>query len=193
MNLNLSIIKTLCKQKGITVKEFAQKIGLTDASVNRTINNNRTTTDFLEKSATFFNVPLGVFFGESITPKTLLQKNTNILLNVEYKEVLANAFSFIENMMGSITIDDKDEIFNLIKKRFEKIDKYQIFDILSKYTEREFQDLVLYIDEEKDKAVLKLALYRIVYKRSGIEHFADFWFKYNDLPNRLQTISLKEN
>jgi transcriptional regulator with XRE-family HTH domain len=193
MNLNLSIIKTLCKQKGITVKEFAQKIGLTDASVNRTINNNRTTTDFLEKSATFFNVPLGVFFGESITPKTLLQKNTNILLNVEYKEVLENAFSFIENMMGSITIDDKDEIFNLIKKRFEKIDKYQIFDILSKYTEREFQDLVSYIDKEKDKAVLKLALYRIVYKRSGIEDFADFWFKYHKLPNRLQTISLKEN
>ena len=193
MNLNLSIIKTLCKQKGITVKEFAQKIGLTDASVNRTINNNRTTTDFLEKSATFFNVPLGVFFGESITPKTLLQKNTNILLNVEYKEVLENAFSFIENMMGSITIDDKDEIFSLIKKRFEKIDKYQIFDILSKYTEREFQDLVSYIDKEKDKAVLKLALYRIVYKRSGIEDFADFWFKYHKLPNRLQTISLKEN
>ena len=123
----------------------------------------------------------------------MLQKNTNILLNIEYKEVLANAFSFIENMMGSITIDDKDEIFNLIKKRFEKIDKYQIFDILSKYTEREFQDLVSYIDEENDKEVLKLALYRIVYKRSGIEDFADFWFKYHKSPNRLQTISLKEN
>jgi len=191
--MNLGIIKTLCEGKNIKFKDLCNEIGITDAGLYKAINNNKISSEYLERLSKFFNVPVDVFFDDTNTPKTLLQKNTNILLNVEYKEVLANAFSFIENMMGSITIDDKDEIFNLIKKRFEKIDKYQIFDILSKYTEREFQDLVSYIDEEKDKEVLKLALYRIVYKRSGIEHFADFWFKYHKSPNRLQTISLKEN
>ena len=191
--MKLGIIKTLCEGKNIKFKDLCNEIGITDAGLYKAINNNKISSEYLERLSKFFNVPVDVFFDDTNTPKTLLQKNTNILLNVEYKEVLANAFSFIENMMGSITIDDKDEIFNLIKKRFEKIDKYQIFDILSKYTEREFQDLVSYIDKEKDKAVLKLALYRIVYKRSGIEHFADFWFKYHKLPNRLQTISLKEN
>ncbi|MBR4678215.1 MAG: helix-turn-helix transcriptional regulator [Bacteroidales bacterium] len=191
--MNLGIIKTLCEGKNIKFKDLCNEIGITDAGLYKAINNNKISSEYLERLSKFFNVPVDVFFDDTNTPKTLLQKNTNILLNVEYKEVLANAFSFIENMMGSITIDDKDEIFNLIKKRFEKIDKYQIFDILSKYTEREFQDLVSYIDEEKDKEVLKLALYRIVYKRSGIEDFADFWFKYHKSPNRLQTISLKEN
>ena len=191
--MNLGIIKTLCEGKNIKFKDLCNEIGITDAGLYKAINNNKISSEYLERLSKFFNVPVDVFFDDTNTPKTLLQKNTNILLNVEYKEVLANAFSFIENMMGSITIDDKDEIFNLIKKRFEKIDKYQIFDILSKYTEREFRDLVSYIDEEKDKEVLKLALYRIVYKSSGIEDFADFWFKYHKSPNRLQTISLKEN
>lgn len=191
--MNLGIIKALCEGKNIKFKDLCNEIGITDAGLYKAINNNKISSEYLERLSKFFDVPVDVFFDDTNTPKPLLQKTTNTLLNVEYKKELVSAFSFIENMMDSINIDDKDEIYNLIKKRFEKIDKYQIFNILSKYTEREFQDLVLYIDEEKDKAVLKLALYRIVYKRSGIEHFADFWFKYHKLPNRLQTISLKEN
>jgi transcriptional regulator with XRE-family HTH domain len=63
MKLDLSIIKTLCRQKGVTVKEFALELGFSDASVNRTIKNNATTVDFLEKAANYFNVGVDVFFG----------------------------------------------------------------------------------------------------------------------------------
>jgi len=63
MKLDLSIIKTLCKQKGVTVKDFALELGFSDASVNRTIKNNATTSDFLEKAANYFNVGVDVFFG----------------------------------------------------------------------------------------------------------------------------------
>ncbi len=63
MKLDLSIIKTLCRQKGVTVKEFALELGFSDASVNRTIKNNATTSDFLEKAANYFNVGVDVFFG----------------------------------------------------------------------------------------------------------------------------------
>lgn len=62
--MDLSIIRTLCKEKNITVKEFAKKIGYTEAGISRTIKNNRTTSDFLEKAANFFGVSVGVFFGE---------------------------------------------------------------------------------------------------------------------------------
>ena len=63
MKLDLSIIKTLCKQKNITLKAFAHEIGFTDVGIIRAIKNNSTTSDFLEKAANYFNVGVDVFFG----------------------------------------------------------------------------------------------------------------------------------
>lgn len=190
---NLGIIRELAKSQNISLKNISERLGISPAALQNIMRNNGTSLETLGKLADIFGVSIDVFFEGTTTPKPLLQKTANILLDVEYKKELVSAYCFIENMMDSITIDDKDEIYNLIKKRFEKIDKYQIFNILGKYSENEFLDLLSYIDEIEDKTVLKLAIYRIVYKRSGIEHFADFWFKYHKLPNRLQTISLKEN
>lgn len=190
---NLGIIRELAKSQNISLKNISERLGISPAALQNIMRNNGTSLETLGKLADIFGVSIDVFFEGTTTPKPLLQKTANILLDVEYKKELVSAYCFIENMMDSITIDDKDEIYNLIKKRFEKIDKYQIFNILGKYSENEFLDLLSYIDEIEDKTVLKLAIYRIVYKRSGIEDFADFWFKYHKSPNRLQTISLKEN
>ncbi len=63
MKLDLSIIKTLCKQTNITLKAFAHEIGFTDVGIIRAIKNNSTTSDFLEKAANYFNVGVDVFFG----------------------------------------------------------------------------------------------------------------------------------
>ena len=80
MKLDLSIIKTLCKAKNITLKAFAHEIGFTDVGIIRAIKNNSTTSDFLEKAANYFNVGVDVFFGGQ-------SKSTEILA------ILDSAFS----------------------------------------------------------------------------------------------------
>lgn len=71
MKLNLSVIKTLCNQKNITLKEFCKQIGVTDTGLSHAIRNNRTTSDFLEKAANYFGVSVGVFFGEKALPEKI--------------------------------------------------------------------------------------------------------------------------
>lgn len=63
MKLNLQIIKTLCKIKKVSLKEFSAKIGFSEAGVSRAIKNNKTTSDFLEKASEFFGCSVEVFFG----------------------------------------------------------------------------------------------------------------------------------
>lgn len=41
MKLDLSVIKTLCKRKNITVKEFAEAVGVTPVGVSRSIKKQR--------------------------------------------------------------------------------------------------------------------------------------------------------
>lgn len=177
--MDLSVIKTLCKQNNITVKEFAQKIGYTEAGISRTIKNNKTTSDFLEKAANYFGVSVDVFFGGSTQTRTLLEKAITILLDMDYKKDLVNTCNFIENLMMSVTIDDREEIYSLVSKRFDKVNSYPIFAVLGKLTEGDVVNLLQLIRDDNDnKAVLKLAIYRIVYNRSGIDGFADFWQKW---------------
>lgn len=179
IKLNLSVIKTLCTQRKITLKEFCRQIGVTDTGLSHAIKNNKTTSDFLERAANFFGVSVDVFFGGSTVTRDLLEKAITILLDMDYKKDLVNTCNFIENLMMSVTIDDREEIYSLVSKRFDKVNSYPIFAVLGKLTEGDVVNLLQLIRDDNDnKAVLKLAIYRIVYNRSGIDGFADFWQKW---------------
>lgn len=65
--------------------------------------------------------------------------------------------NYIDNMLYSLTVDDKAEIFKLVENQFQKLENLKI---------------------NGDKNALKLAIYRTVYKRSGIVGFVNFWQKY---------------
>ena len=193
MALDLSVIKTLCKQKKVTSKEFCREIGVTESGLSHAIKNNRTTSDFLEKAARYFGVSVDTFFGKQDTAVGLLRKILDALIKKEKQSELIESYNYIENMMQSINYDDKKEIFDLIQKRFLKIEPYSILHYLEILSENDIVVLCNYMEVENAKIILRLAIYRAIYKTKGIEHFADFWFKYHKLPNRLQTISLKEN
>ncbi len=187
--MNLGIIKTLCNQKGIKIKNLCNEIGISDAGLYKAINNNKISSEYLEKLATYFGVPIGVFFGENDSTPELLNNIVKNLISTEQEQnELTQLYSYIENMMSSITIDDKEDIFTLIVKKFNKLENYHIIIFLAKLSEKDIIELVQHLKTEDIKIIVKLVIYRIVYKRSGIEHFAEFWFKYHNEPNRLKAL-----
>lgn len=54
-------VKELCKQKGITQKELANTLGVTEITLTR-VNNGNTSLSLLEKIATALNVPITELF-----------------------------------------------------------------------------------------------------------------------------------
>jgi transcriptional regulator with XRE-family HTH domain len=130
--MNLSVIKTLCKQKNITVKEFAQKIGYTEAGISRTIKNNRTTSDFLEKAANFFGVSVGIFFegADGLTladAETRITKLENTIYTIFYcdKDLIINEWNIITRLKNLYESEDevRDAWVTLRKMVYASVDK----------------------------------------------------------------------
>lgn len=65
-------IKDLCKEKGITIGDLSDKVGIARESISRIIGGNNTSTDTLQKIATALNVPVSALFDE-------VQSNGNII------------------------------------------------------------------------------------------------------------------
>nr|WP_302831810.1 helix-turn-helix transcriptional regulator [uncultured Bacteroides sp.] len=55
-------IKELCQERGITQKELAEKMGITDISLNKTLRGEYPQLQTLEKIATVLNVPIAELF-----------------------------------------------------------------------------------------------------------------------------------
>lgn len=61
---NLQIIRDLCRDKNITLKELAKRTGLSQHGLQIILRNNSTKVENLEKFAQILNVPISVFFEE---------------------------------------------------------------------------------------------------------------------------------
>lgn len=59
---NLQLIRSIAKQKGITIREIAREIGVVDSSLHHIMRVGETNTSTLEKIARFLGVPVGFFF-----------------------------------------------------------------------------------------------------------------------------------
>lgn len=55
-------VKSLCKKQGITQKQLAEKLGITNVSLNITLSKQYPQLQTLEKIATALNVSIGEFF-----------------------------------------------------------------------------------------------------------------------------------
>lgn len=55
-------IKELCQEQGITQKELAEKMGITDISLNKTLRGEYPQLQTLEKIANTLNIPIGELF-----------------------------------------------------------------------------------------------------------------------------------
>ena len=62
--INLGIIKELCKKKKVKFTDLCKQIGITDAGLYKAINKNKISAEYLDKIAKYFDVSVGVFFGE---------------------------------------------------------------------------------------------------------------------------------
>ena len=66
--INLGVIKDLCKKNDLSVRKLAEKLDIKPSSLQSAIDNNSTTLSNLEKIANYFDVPVGIFFGEKELP-----------------------------------------------------------------------------------------------------------------------------
>lgn len=64
----LSVLKDLCREKGITLTKLATEIGMAQSAISESIKRNNMTLSNLDKIAKYFGVPVGIFFGEKELP-----------------------------------------------------------------------------------------------------------------------------
>ena len=64
MELNLKKIKDLCYKRHITLKQLAQKTGISQTALTMAMHRNSTTLETFSKLAQFFNVPMEYFYQE---------------------------------------------------------------------------------------------------------------------------------
>lgn len=65
---NLQKIKVIAKERGITINELAEQLGMTPQAVHLMVRENSTKTDTLERVAQILQVPITVFFDEEKKP-----------------------------------------------------------------------------------------------------------------------------
>jgi len=111
---NFLIIRDLCKQKKITIRELANRVGIGESALQSLIKNGSTNTLTLEKIAKELDVNAGVFFGET---------QSAILNNVNSPN------SALLNGNGTITTENAN-YQEIIKKMQEQIDS--LIEIINK-------------------------------------------------------------
>lgn len=80
-------IKDLCKEKGITIGDLSDKVGIARESISRIIGGNNTSTDTLQRIASALNVHISELF-EKDTPNDniIICPNCGTELEVKKKE-----------------------------------------------------------------------------------------------------------
>jgi transcriptional regulator with XRE-family HTH domain len=123
-----AIIKEGCKNKKLTIRQFAERIGMSDTNLYKCFKRNSIETKHLEKIAEVLQVPIGLFFEQQGSLPTVtangpllnmqqVQNSGNITLNAlsecEKKiEVLLKEIEFKDKLL-----EGKDTIIQLLKEK----------------------------------------------------------------------------
>ena len=118
---NLLKIRELCKEKKITIREMANRVGLSEGALQALIKNGSTRTETLEKIAKELDVSAGIFFSEDSTIGNIghtTNGNYNQIGSIEINSCpikLEKALLKIEYLEQ--TLKDKEEIIELLKSK----------------------------------------------------------------------------
>lgn len=104
---NLSLIRDLCAEKRITLKELADAISISQNGLQRIIKDNSTRIETLEKIADYFNVPIVEFFRP---------EDSNEVFDFSWDPKLENEQLKIRISELEEQLEDKRTILNMLKE-----------------------------------------------------------------------------
>lgn len=97
---HFSIIKDLAKQRGLSLKELAVKIGILPSSLHHLIKAGATSTATIERIAEILQIPVGYFFDDSYD-KSKPEALANLEKEVEFlKQLIAEKERIITLLMS---------------------------------------------------------------------------------------------
>ena len=126
--IDLSIINGLCEKKGITKKKMCDDLGFAPSKITDMLKNNSTTLVNLEKIANYFDVSVGLFFGEvaDYGDKDLLRKTMSIDDDKIHKD-----YEFIMDIPKFKKDTEWDFTYRLLSNILEKTKEYPTIKYLS--------------------------------------------------------------
>lgn len=99
---NFLLIRNLCEERKITMRELARRIGRDESTIQSAIRRGTTNTKTIEKIAEVLEVPVGYFFDAE--PKTSSEKMKSLPENEEtinyLKQILAEKERTIRILMA---------------------------------------------------------------------------------------------
>jgi transcriptional regulator with XRE-family HTH domain len=104
---NLSIIKELCAQNGVTITKLAKDLGMSQSSLSMAIKTNSTSIDTLERVSKYFGVPVGVFFEGGDYSIKKLENTLKSIFHTD-KDLVIKEWNTIADIKG--TNESEDEV-----------------------------------------------------------------------------------
>jgi transcriptional regulator with XRE-family HTH domain len=121
---NYNIIREICKEKGVTLKQLAESINFSETGLQKIIKGESTKVKTLEDIARALSIPIALFFQEDpndriyFTEEDFKRINNMITLAnlIGYKEQILSAFCFYDTKGRYIS---KHGVISEIFARFE--------------------------------------------------------------------------
>lgn len=93
---NLIIIRKICSEQKITLKEFAARIDMTEHGLQRILKSNSTKIETLERIAQELNIPISSFFVDSVQLDVLFKADWISVLCERFEKV-TDKISFLKD------------------------------------------------------------------------------------------------
>lgn len=127
---NLQKIKVLAKNRGTTINDLAKQLGMTPQAIHLMVRENSTKTDTLERIARMFEVPISLFFDETMdggkiqnagTENNQSSRDNNTGINMAEHDELIKLREEVKYLKKILS--DKDERIADLKERIEELKK----------------------------------------------------------------------
>lgn len=100
---DLTLIRELCKNRKITIRELARRVGRNESAIQRIIRDGTTSTALLETIAGELGVTPGVFFGNDTNSPT-----ANLRIEIEHLKALLHE----KERLIAVLMQDRDTLQN---------------------------------------------------------------------------------
>lgn len=113
--MRLELIKELCKNRQISIKNLATNVGISEPTLYRCIRMNQIQAEILEKIAQVLNISVSAFFDESVTDihGNVISNNNVAAIHGSINVANPNAKDIIKEYESKLA--EKNDQINLLK------------------------------------------------------------------------------